>query len=112
MSSPPPGVRARLHSHTDGVKNSIAELDKALSGLDEALVNSSSSDHSQSDHNAASANINAAKDQRQDEQDRVRDKLDNIFSPSAYRKRLATFRVETYFAKPMEISPLLCARFG
>ena len=34
------------------------------------------------------------------------------FASSAYRKRLSTFRTETYFAKPLEVSPLECARFG
>jgi hypothetical protein len=29
-----------------------------------------------------------------------------------YRRRLATFRSETYFAKPLALSPLVCAAFG
>ena len=30
----------------------------------------------------------------------------------AYHKRLCTFKAETYFAKPIAISPLVCAAFG
>ena len=30
----------------------------------------------------------------------------------AYRKRLETFSAATYFAKPAELSPIVCARFG
>lgn len=37
---------------------------------------------------------------------------DNPFSPEAFRKRLKTFKARTYFAKPLGISPLVCARFG
>jgi hypothetical protein len=33
-------------------------------------------------------------------------------SPADYRKRLATFHSETYFAKPLSLSPLVCAAFG
>jgi hypothetical protein len=33
-------------------------------------------------------------------------------SPDEYHKRLATFRSETYFAKPLCLSPLVCAAFG
>ena len=33
-------------------------------------------------------------------------------SPDDYHKRLATFRSETYFAKPLCLSPLVCAAFG
>jgi hypothetical protein len=33
-------------------------------------------------------------------------------SPDDYHKRLATFRSETYFAKPLSLSPLVCAAFG
>ena len=31
---------------------------------------------------------------------------------SSYEQRLQTFQIQTYFAKPFAISPLICARFG
>jgi hypothetical protein len=37
---------------------------------------------------------------------------DDALGPSAYNSRLATFRTETYFAKPLCLSPLICAAFG
>ena len=33
-------------------------------------------------------------------------------SPDGYRRRLATFASRTYFAKPLALSPLVCAAFG
>ena len=32
--------------------------------------------------------------------------------PEAYQRRLSTFSPEEYFAKPLELSPLVCAAFG
>ena len=34
------------------------------------------------------------------------------FSKEAYQKRLRTFTSATYFAKPIQLSPLTVARFG
>ena len=34
------------------------------------------------------------------------------FSSVSYNERLASFRTSTYFAKPVELSPIVCARFG
>lgn len=36
----------------------------------------------------------------------------NPLSPLAYRERLSTFHMSTYFSKPAALSPLVCARFG
>lgn len=33
-------------------------------------------------------------------------------SQEAYRQRLETFRPDSYFAKPLALSPLVCAAFG
>ena len=32
--------------------------------------------------------------------------------PEAYQKRLGTFKADTYYAKPLALSPLVCAAFG
>ena len=32
--------------------------------------------------------------------------------PEAYQQRLSTFQPATYFAKPLALSPLVCAAFG
>ena len=42
----------------------------------------------------------------------TRTRKDSLLSAEGYRRRLQTFRTETYFAKPYLISPMICARFG
>jgi hypothetical protein len=32
--------------------------------------------------------------------------------PDEYHRRLQTFRSDTYFAKPLVLSPIVCAAFG
>ena len=36
----------------------------------------------------------------------------SILGREAFQKRLATFRSSTYFAKPIGVSPIVCARHG
>lgn len=38
-------------------------------------------------------------------------RTDNL-NPEAYHRRLSTFQPATYFAKPLALSPLMCAAFG
>ena len=40
------------------------------------------------------------------------DGTSNHFSPSAFKERLETYQTSTYFAKPVSLSPIICARFG
>jgi len=42
---------------------------------------------------------------------RGKTRTDNI-NPEAYHRRLSTFQAATYFAKPLALSPLMCAAFG
>lgn len=44
--------------------------------------------------------------------DEANDDDSTYLGPEAYRRRLGTFRPETYFAKPLALSPLICAAFG
>ena len=75
----------------------IASVDATLDGWNSALDSSLS--------NKKTPVETAATD--------VADKTTHVWEDSQkYIERLATFRPETYFAKPLAVSPIVCAAFG
>lgn len=95
--------------------DATASIEKALSALDDALFPAGSNSGAGGGSGQAAEEAVPTSDPSDDDQlisvASAAD-ADQWFAPSAYRQRLSTFRTETYFAKPLEVSPLECARFG
>ena len=73
----------------------IASVDATLDGWNAALDSSLSN---------SKALVEAAT---------VADKKTHLWEDSdKYMERLATFKPETYFSKPLAVSPIVCAAFG
>ncbi len=77
----------------------IASVDATLDGWRSALDSSLS--HHGKETEAATTDV--AADSKKTYQWEYSDK---------YLERLATFKPDTYFAKPLSLSPLVCAAFG
>lgn len=61
----------------------------------------------------AGASPRWASDQNHDDDDPSRPSSSSSWrDPDGYRRRLGTFGPSTYFAKPLVLSPLVCAAFG
>ena len=98
------GTMAGNDTNSGGSATTTASIDRALLALDEALLEGGVSGGGGGGDDGAKAQA-PAKTTTDDQQP-------DVFSPAAYRQRLGTFRSMTYFAKPEEVSPLVCSRFG